>query len=344
MQRRTARGDSLGLMSSPERSKGLLPVGGLVGAIGNTPLVQLDRLSGPSGPRLLAKLEWCNPSGSVKDRIAASMIAAAVSDGRLQPGGTIIESSSGNTGIGLSALAAAGGFQAVIICTQKVAPEKLDVLRGLGTKVVMVDAKAPLGSPGHFLEVGARLQRETPGSLFFDQYSNPANPAAHYGTTGPEIWRQSGGKLDVFVAGAGTGGTISGVGKFLKERDPNIEVVLADPVGSIYGHYVQTGEIAEPGSYEVEAVGQGEAKIPRIFDRSVIDRVLSIPDAESFATVRLAAKTEGLMCGSSSGLALAGALRVARAHTNDGARVVVLLPDSAERYATANAERAQRDA
>ncbi len=316
---------------------------GLTDAIGATPLVALDRMSCSRGARVLAKLEWCNPSGSVKDRIAASMIRNAVAEGRLVPGGTIIESSSGNTGIGLAALAAAGGFRAVIICTHKVAVEKLDVLRRLGAEVVMVDADAPLGSSGHFLEVGARLQREITGSVFLDQYANPANAAAHYRTTGPEIWRQTAGRLDAFVAGAGTGGTISGAGRFLEEQDPNIEVVLADPVGSIYAHYVATGEIAEPGTYEVEAVGQGEAKIPRNFDRTVIDRAVSVPDAESYATARRLASTEGLMCGSSGGLALAGALRVARELSDSNARVVVILPDSAGRYAAANARRARRD-
>lgn len=293
-----------------------------------TPLLRFAPPSLRSGIEVYAKFEAANPTSSVKDRTALWMVDAAEASGALRPDGTIVESSSGNTGIALAALGAQRGYHVVIVCSMTVPKEKLELLRLLGAEIRQV-ADAELASDEHYLKLAGRIASDV-GGVFLNQYDNVANPLAHYESTGPEIWTQLDGSLDVFVAGGGTGGTITGAGRFLKDQDHSIDVILADPVGSIYAHAHATGELSDPVPYEVEAVGQAERMIPASMGLAVIDRVLSITDADAFSTARLAAEA-GILCGPSSGLALAAALEVA-AGAAPGTRIVTLLPDSAERY------------
>ena len=276
-----------------------------------------------------AKLEASNPSGSVKDRAARWMIDAAEAAGDLEPGGTIVESSSGNTGIGLAAVGAERGYRVIIVCKTTVPPEKVSLLRLLGAEVRQIES-AELGSEEHGLQVCARIAAEE-GGVFLNQYNNPANPQAHYESTGPELWAQTGGNIDVFVAGAGTGGTMSGTARYLREQNPSISVVLADPVGSIYAHFHATGELSDPVPYQVEAVGQTERIIPANVDLSLVDRVVSVPDVDSFAAVRDVAARHGVLCGPSGGLALA-ASKIIATESAPGTRIVTILPDAADRY------------
>lgn len=281
-----------------------------------------------AGVEIWAKIETANPTGSVKDRTARWMLDAAEASGALGPRGTIVESSSGNTGIALAALGGHRGYRVIIVCSERVPKEKLDLLTMLGAEIVQVP-DAELGTDMHYLARATDLADEVRG-VFLNQYENKANPLAHYESTGPEIWAQLDGRIDVLVAGGGTGGTISGTARYLKERDPHIQVVLADPVGSIYAHFHASGELRDPVRYEVEAVGQAERMIPGSIDVSVIDRVISVPDDESFAAAR-AANEAGVLCGPSSGLALAACAQVA-AEMPPGTRIATVLPDSAERY------------
>ena len=280
------------------------------------------------GVEVWAKVESTNPTGSIKDRTARWMVDAAERSGTLPAGGTIVESSSGNTGIALAALGGQRGYHVVIVCSQRVPPEKLALLELLGAEVRQLP-DADLASDQHYLARAQQIADDL-GGIFLNQYENKANPIAHYESTGPEIWDQLDGNIDVFVAGAGTGGTITGTARFLVEQDPTIDVVMADPVGSIYAHAHATGELSDPQPYLVEAVGQAERMIPGSIDLTVVDRVISIPDDESFAASR-AAGAIGLLVGPSSGLALAASARVAKGAAPK-TRIVTVLPDSAERY------------
>jgi cystathionine beta-synthase len=294
----------------------------IVAAIGNTPLVRLSRLHQPGN--LVAKIEYMNPGGSIKERIAVTMIDQAEREGLLLPGGTIIEPTSGNTGVGLALVGAVRGYRVICTVPDKVSKEKQDLLRAYGVEVVETPTEYGPGHPESYYGVADRLAEEIEGSFQPNQYYNAANPRAHYETTGPEIWGQTEGTLDVFVAGVGTGGTITGAGRFLKERKPEIEVVGADPEGSIYTQ----GPDGDLHQYFVEGVG--EDFYPETVDLDIIDRFIEATDAESFAMARRLARVEGVLTGGSGGLAVEAALQVA-AEDHDRL-VVVVVPDSGRGY------------
>jgi cystathionine beta-synthase len=291
-------------------------------AIGETPLVRLSRVADVR-PQLLAKVEMLNPGGSIKDRIALGLIEAAERDGKLSPGGTIVEPTSGNTGTGLAIAAVLKGYRVIAVMPDKMSKEKIDLLRAYGAEVVVAPTEVAPDSPESYYRVADRLTEEIPGAFQPNQYFNQANPEAHRLTTGPEIWRQTGGRITHFVVGVGTGGTITGAGHYLKERNPAIEVIGADPVGSIY-----SGGEARP--YLVEGVG--EDFWPESFDPSVVDRYITVSDRDSFLCTRRLAETEGILAGGSSGMALHAALEVARGIDDPGAMVVVVLPDGGRSY------------
>jgi len=290
--------------------------------VGRTPMVRLDRLFGRSKALVLGKLEAANPGGSVKDRVAVSLIDAAERDGRLRPGGRIVEPTSGNTGVGLAIVAARRGYRCTFTVPDKVAPEKIALLRAYGADVVVCPTNVEADDPRSYYSVARSITESDPSAFRPDQYSNPANPEAHLAGTGPEIWEQTAGKVTHFVAGAGTGGTIGGVGRFLKSRNPHVRIVAADPIGSVY-----SGGGAEP--YLVEGIG--EDFWPENWDGRIVDEVMAVSDAESFSWVRRAAREEGILVGASCGAALAAAARVAE-RADDGDVVVVLLPDGGRGY------------
>jgi cystathionine beta-synthase len=295
----------------------------IVDAIGDTPLVRLARLGAGLGPQLLAKIEALNPGGSIKDRVAVELIAAAERDGLLRPGGTLVEPTSGNTGVGLAIVARLKGYRVIAVMPDKMSREKIDLLRAYGAEVVVAPTEVPPESPESYYRVADRLTEEIPGAYQPNQYANLANPETHYRITGPELWRQSGGRITHFVAGVGTGGTISGIGRYLKEQDPGIVVIGADPVGSIY-----SGGEVKP--YLVEGVG--EDFWPTTFDPSVVDRYVTVTDKESFLMTRRLAEVEGILAGGSSGLALHAAVEVAREVSDPDAVVATILPDGGRAY------------
>jgi len=294
----------------------------LLDCIGNTPLVRLRRVTAGLKCTVVAKVEYMNPGGSVKDRPAIRMLAEAERAGHLKPGGTIIEPTSGNTGAALAMAAAIKGYRCILVMPDKMAPEKFQLLRGYGAEVVTVPTVGA-NSPESYYSVANRLTEEIPGAFQPNQFSNPMNPQAHYETTGPEIWKQTDGKVDVFVAGIGTGGTISGTSRFLKEKNPAIHVIGADPEGSIY----TPGSM--PKSYQVEGIG--EDFLPRTVDLKLIDRVINVSDREAFVMTRRLAREEGLLVGGSCGSAMCAALEYA-ADLPAGKLVVVLLPDTGRAY------------
>lgn len=292
--------------------------------VGDTPLLRLNhRLARGIKPALYAKLEYLNPGGSVKDRIGLKMVEAAEQAGLLRKGGTIVEPTSGNTGVGLAMVAALKGYKTVFVMPDKMSQEKIALLKAYGADVVVTPTNVPRESPDSYYSVADRLAREIPGGFQPNQYFNAANPQSHYETTGPEIWRQTGGKIDVFIAGVGTGGTITGVARYLKEQNPRITIVGVDAEGSLY-----TGPEAKP--YKVEGVG--EDFIPGTVDLDLIDAWETVGDRESFLMCRRMAREEGVLVGGSCGLALAGALRYCRRIKDENKVVVVLLPDSGRGY------------
>ena len=301
----------------------------ILGLIGHTPLVKLHRMTRGVKATVLAKMENLNPGFSVKDRIGVSMIEAAEREGKLKPGGTIVEATSGNTGIGLALAAAVKGYKCIFVMTDKASVEKSRYLKALGADVVITPVSAKPGTPDHYVSTAQRIAKETPNSFYPDQYSHPANPEAHYRTTGPEIWEQTEGKITHFVAGIGTGGTISGTGRFLKEQNPRIKVVGADPYGSIFKTYKETGKIVETTPYLVEGIGQ--EVVPANAHMKYVDEVINITDGESFEMSRQLGRTEGIFCGGSSGTNLAAALRVARDLDEDTV-VVFIVCDTGEHY------------
>lgn len=301
----------------------------ILGLIGNTPLVKLTRLSRNVKAQIYAKMENLNPGYSVKDRIGVAMIEAAEREGILKPGGTVIEATSGNTGIGLAIAAAVKGYKCIFVMTDKASVEKSRYLKALGADVVITPVSAKPGTPDHYVSTAKRIASETPNSFYPDQYSNPANPDAHYRTTGPELWRQTEGKITHFVAGLGTGGTISGTGRYLKEKNPSIRIIGADPYGSIFKTYKETGKIVEATPYLVEGIGQ-EIVPPNVHIKYV-DEVVNVTDRESFELSRMLGRLEGIFCGGSTGTNLAAALRVA-GNLDENAIVVFIVCDTGEHY------------
>ncbi|MGZ5301923.1 MAG: PLP-dependent cysteine synthase family protein, partial [Actinomycetota bacterium] len=291
-------------------------------AMGDTPLVRLHTVTRGVRPTVLAKVEMLNPGGSVKDRIGIRMIEAAERSGLLKPGGTIVEPTSGNTGHGLAIAAAIRGYKCIFVMPDKMSQEKISLLRAYGAEVVICPTAVPPESPESYYRVADRLAEEIPGAYQPNQYFNPENPRAHYETTGPEIWRQTNGAIDVFVAGIGTGGTISGVGHYLKEQNPDVTIVGADPEGSVY-----SGD--DPRPYLVEGIG--EDFWPATFDPSVVDRYVKVSDRDSFRTARAVTRREGILIGGSAGSAVFAALQVAR-ELDETKTIVVLLPDTGRQY------------
>ncbi|MEW6511626.1 MAG: cystathionine beta-synthase [Bacteroidota bacterium] len=298
--------------------------------IGNTPLVRLHRVTTGFKGLILAKVEYFNPGGSVKDRIGVRIIEEAERTGKIKPGGTIVESTSGNTGMGLALVAAVKGYKTVFTLPDKMSMEKIRLLRAFGAEVIVTPTAVPHDSPESYTEVAKRIARETPNAILADQYYNPRNPESHYLTTGPEIWEQTGGQIDYFVCGIGTGGTITGAGKYLKEMNPAIKVIGIDPKGSVLREYFYTRKMTPlPKTYKVEGIGQDY--VPGVLDFSTIDEVIEADDRESFLMARRLTREEGLLAGGSCGTAVAGMLKIAHRFRDDDV-VVVLLPDSGERY------------
>lgn len=301
----------------------------IIDLIGNTPLIQLNKLNKGLKPKIFAKLESHNPGGSVKDRIGRSMIENAEQTGKLKPGGTIIEATSGNTGIGLALTASIKGYKSIFVVIDKVSSEKINYLRALGADVIVVSNAVEPDHPEYYVNVAKRIHSETPNSIFAYQYSNPANPEIHYKTTGPEIWRQTEGKITHFISSIGTGGTISGTGKFLKEKNPNIKVIGADPLGSIFKTYKETGELIKGTPYLVEGIGQD--CLPENVHFQYIDQIINVSDRESFAMARRLTKEEGIFCGGSTGTIVKVTLDIAKDLTEDDV-IVFIVCDTGERY------------
>ncbi len=302
--------------------------------IGHTPLVRLNRVASGVRCTVLAKLEFLNPGGSVKDRIGPAMIKAAEQDGRLRPGGTIVEATSGNTGVGLAIAAAIKGYKCIFVMPDKMSIEKVRLLRAFGARVVVTPTAVEPNDPRSYYSVSKRIVAETPNSILANQYHNPMNPETHYQTTGPEIWQQTSGKIKAFVAGMGTGGTITGIGRYLKEQNPNVKVIGVDPVGSLLYDTWRMGRVPDEPflkTYKVEGIG--EDFLPGTTDMSVVDEVVQVSDKESFLMTRRLVREEGIFCGGSSGAALSGLLKssVGQSFGPDDL-VVVILPDSGSRY------------
>lgn len=301
----------------------------LFSLIGDTPLVEVTRID--TGPcQLFLKLESQNPGGSIKDRIGKTMIEQAEHDGLLQPGGTVIEATAGNTGLGLALVARIKGYRVVLVVPDKMAPEKILHLKALGAEIHLTRSDVGKGHPEYYQDYAARLAKEIPGAWFADQFNNPANPRAHETTTGPEIWDQTNHKLDAIVVGVGSSGTLTGLSRYFKKTQPLLEFILADPQGSILAEYVNTGHVSQhAGSWAVEGIG--EDFIPGIADLSRVKTAYTVSDEESFSTARLLLQQEGILAGSSTGTLLAAALRYCRAQTRPK-RVVTFVCDTGTRY------------
>src|SRR5829696_5309249 len=297
----------------------------ILDTVGETPLVRLSRIAAGLTPQVVAKVEYFNPGGSIKDRVAMRMVEAAEADGRLKPGGTIVEPTSGNTGTGLAIAARIKGYRVIAVMPDKMSKEKIDLLRAYGAEVVVAPTDVQPESPESYYRVADRLTEEIPGAFQPNQYKNQANPEAHYRTTGPELWRQSGGQITHFVAGVGTGGTITGVGRYLREQSPDIAIVGADPVGSIFSG-------GEEGVKPYLVEGVGEDFWPETYDPSIVDRYITVSDKDSFLWTRRLAETEGILAGGSGGLALYAAYQVARELNDPSAMVAVILPDGGRSY------------
>jgi cystathionine beta-synthase len=296
--------------------------------IGDTPMVRVTNMD--TGPcELFLKLESQNPGGSIKDRIALSMVEAAEKDGRLKPGGTLVEATAGNTGLSLALVAGRKGYRIILVMPDKMSQEKMFHLKALGGQVVLTRSDVGKGHPEYYQDKAAQIASETPGAFYVNQFENPDNPAAHERTTAPELWAQLDRRVDAVVVGVGSGGTLTGIGRFFKRNDPAVEMVLADPAGSILAPYVNEGVMITPGSWLIEGIG--EDFIPKNCDLSLVSKAYTIPDAESIATAREVLLREGILCGSSSGTLIAAALKYCRAQTKPK-RVVTFVCDSGNKY------------
>ena len=298
-------------------------------AVGNTPLIKLNKINKGLKPQIFAKLESANPGGSVKDRIGIAMLDEAEKNGSIKPGGTIIEATSGNTGIGLALAAAVKGYKSIFVVTDKVSTEKINYLKALGGDVIVVSNAVGHDHPDYYITVAKKINQETPNSIFMYQYSNPANPEIHYKTTGPEIWEQTDGKVTHFVAGIGTGGTISGVGRFLKEKNSGIQIIGADPNGSIFKEYKEQHVLSHGMPYLVEGIGQD--CLPKNVHFQYIDKIYNISDMDSFNYARLLSREEGIFCGGSTGTILGITLQIAR-DLDEKSVIVFVVCDTGERY------------
>jgi len=303
----------------------------VLSAIGRTPLVRLNKVADPSGATVLAKLEFMNPGGSIKDRMALHIIEKAERAGLLKKGGTIVENTSGNTGVGVALAAAVKGYRCVFTMPDKMSKEKQDALKAFGAQVIVTPTNVPAESPDSYYSVAKRIAAETPHSFYLNQYHSADNVEAHEQLTAPEIWEQTGGRFDAFVAGLGTGGTMSGCGRFFKRKDPRIRTVGVDPVGSVYHSMFKTGKLSRPHVYKVEGIG--EDMMCGAMDLSVLDDVRQVTDAQSFAMARRLAREEGIFAGGSSGSAVHVAVQVAR-ELGAGKTVVVPLPDGGRAYSS----------
>ena len=301
----------------------------VLSAIGSTPLVKLSKVVGPGDATVLVKLEYLNPGGSIKDRMALHIIEKAEKAGLLRKGGTIVENTSGNTGVGVAMAAAVKGYRCVFTMPDKMSKEKQDTLKAFGAQVIITPTNVPADSAESYYSVAKRIAAETPNSFYLNQYHNPDNVEAHYRLTGPEIWEQTGGRFDAFVAGLGTGGTMSGCGRFFKEKDARIRNVGVDPIGSVYHSMFRTGKLSEPRVYKVEGIG--EDMMCGAMDLKVLDDVRQVNDQQAFAMARRLAREEGIFAGGSSGAAVHVAAQVAR-EMGQGKTVVVPLPDGGRAY------------
>jgi cystathionine beta-synthase len=298
-------------------------------AVGQTPLVRFRRVCGSLKTPIWAKLEFLNPGGSIKDRMAIHIINKAEKEGKLKPGGTIVENTSGNTGVGVAMVAAVRGYKAIFTMPDKMSTEKVNLLKAYGAKVVITPTNVPADSPESYYETAKRIARETPGSFYVNQYHNPDNIEAHYLTTGPEIWEQTDGQVDCLIAGIGTGGTLSGVARFLKEKDPKVKIIAVDPEGSVFYNWFKDKKLIEPKVYKVEGIG--EDMVTQAMDFSVVDDMVQVNDRECFQMARRLTTEEGMFAGGSSGGAVAGAVKYLANHDRFGC-VVTILPDSGSRY------------
>ena len=317
-------------MSEGRAPRNARPYENILETVGWTPLIRLNRVVGRTRTPVYAKAEFFNPGGSVKDRIGLAMIEAAERDGRLKPGGVIVEGTSGNTGVGLAIAAAIRGYRCIFTMPDKMSQEKVRLLKAFGADVVVTPTAVAPDHPDNYVMTAKRIVSETPGAVLADQFYNPVNPEAHYATTGPELWEQTEGRITHLVAAAGTGGTISGAGKYLKEQNPQLRIIAGDPAGSIFASYHRTHEKGEGAPYKVEGIGND--KLPSTLDFALIDEFHVVSDRDAFHMARRLTREEGMFVGGSAGLITALAVRVAQQLDDPAALMVCVLPDTGERY------------
>lgn len=303
----------------------------LLSTVGNTPMVQAQNLCTRPDIELWFKLEFMNPSGSVKDRMVKHIIEHAEASGKLQPGGTIIENTSGNTGAAIAMIAAMKGYQALLTMPDKVSNEKQNALKAYGARIIVCPTEAKPDNQEHYVNKARALAAETPNSFYLNQYDNPMNPDAHYLTTGPEIWKQTNGSVDIFIASGSTGGTITGVGRYLKEKKPSVHIVMPDPVGSIYYNYWKSGVISKESNCSYRVEGIGEDHIAKAMDFSVVDEMIQFTDQDAFDIARRLSTEEGILAGGSSGANVWGALQLIK-KLEGPATIVTVIPDSGIKY------------